>query len=215
MKKAILLLLVLLVHLPALYSQDSGRPDHIKSGFYMKLGPSIPVGNFATTQYAVTAPPNPDTLVFSQAKTGPVIDFGYLVYIGPSFANHMLRAGVDAVFFSVGFNKSTHPLEPGDSKYEYWYVFAGQRFGPVFTINPVDYLMLDLSYKLGFTAAEYHSKWGYNYLQNELSLGIRYRILAFSVNYDFGNLNYNDFDNTNPDRVADLNTVRIMIGFKF
>ncbi len=212
MKKLLLCLL-----LPVFLSLSTrGQENHINSGFYLRLGPAIPVGKFATDQVAYGNGSLLDTLkVFSAAKTGFSTEFGYLIYIGPAFANHRLRAGIDAIFFSGGFNKSTHPVLVDNNKYDYWYFFFNQRFGPMITVNPVDRLMIDLSYKLGFAASEYNDEWGYDMKQNEITLGIRYRLVSVGFSYDWGTINYNDFDKSNPKRLAEIDLMKIMVGLKF
>jgi hypothetical protein len=215
MKKLIPLLLILLIAIPELQGQtgSSGKPNFITGGFYMKVGPGFPVGTFNTTQYTL----DEDLVLktFDRAKTGFFGDFGYLIYLGPAFANKFLRAGIDATFFSGGFMGSYHDVQPDESKTNYRYFFVGQRFGPLVTVNPVDRLMVDLSWKLCLSISEFNELYGLNMLQQEISMGIRYRIMAFSVHYQVGDLNFNKFDKAAKDQIIQQNMVRIMIGLKF
>ncbi len=219
MRKLIPMLLLLVIAGTGLYGQNGppSRSNHIKGGFYMKFGPSFPVGSFNAVQYSIDERPllNDTLKQFERAKPGICGDFGYLIYIGPSFANHFLRAGIDATFFSGGFNTSHHVYTSGEQKSDYYYFFAGQKFGPVITVNPVDRLMIDLSWKLCFAASEYNDDWGYNMTLQEISMGIRYRIIAFSLNYQMGKIDYNDFNKNNPEQWADVNMVKVMVGLKF
>ena len=221
MKKLIPLLLVLMSDTGLLYSQEqdhsASHPNSIKSGFYMKFGPSFPMGNFKGTQYVIDYSTMPDDTVktFDQPKVGFFGDLGYLIYLGPAFAKNYLRAGIDATFLSGGFNPSHHEMQDGENKINYYYFFGGQKFGPVITVNPVDRLMIDLSWKLGFYAAGYNDDWGYTMAMQEIMMGIRYRILAFSINYQLGKIDYNDFNKDNDERWADLYSLKIMIGLKF
>jgi hypothetical protein len=75
--------------------------------------------------------------------------------------------------------------------------------------------MLDFSWKLCFNASEYDDDWGQTMKQQEISMGIRYRIIAFSINYQVGRINYNDFSKDNPEKWADINMIKIMVGLKF
>jgi hypothetical protein len=169
--------------------------------------------------------PYPQKLTYLPAKMGAAMDMGYLIYIGPAFANNILRAGIDATFLSLWFN-STRP-DSVDQRIEQYYSFAGQKFGPVITINPVDRLMLNISYKLNFNIG-YHdernqwnplsdsetSEYGVNLVFQEISLGISYRILDFSFQYNFGTMNYNNVSKSNQNQKIQENTFRIMIGLK-
>lgn len=213
MKKTVLSLLLLTISMGTLESvaqqtTSVARPNNIRSGFYMKFGPSFPVTPFNGVQID-------GARVFEPAKTGFFGDFGYLIYLGPAFAKNYLRAGIDVTFLTAGFHASDHVYQNDESWVDYYYFFAGQKIGPVITVNPVDKLMIDLSWKLGFYAAEYNDDWGMDLTQQEISVGIRYRIVAFSVNYHFGDINFNDFDKTNPERWANTNAVKIMVGLKF
>lgn len=215
MKKLIALLLFMLIAFTGLVAQEStsSKPNNITSGFYMKFGPSFPVALFKTTQVAVDdfIP----TKTFEPAKVGAFGDFGYLIYLGPSFARRFLRAGIDVTFLTIGFNPSDHTFQPDQKKIDYYYFFAGQKMGPLVTINPIDKLMIDLSWKLGFYASGYNDDYGSNLTQQELSLGLRYRLIAFSLNYHFGKINYNDFDSENAEKWARVDALKIMIGLKF
>jgi hypothetical protein len=208
--------------------QQLRAPNYITSGFYMKFGPVFPTGAFATGTTFTTYTTNPVTpvpLIYLPAKIGAAMDLGYLIYIGPAFANNRLRAGIDATFLTFSFN-STQPINK-DKVANHYYYFGGQKFGPVFTINPVDKLMIDLSYKLNANFCYYYGEWenisddlltkyGVTYLQNEVSISLRYRIAAFSFQYNFGNVTYDNVSSTKPtDRAIDVSTYRILIGLKF
>lgn len=215
MRKLIPLLLILVFAGTGLQGQSTqvSRPNNIKGGFYMKFGPAFPVGDFNTTQYTI----DEDFVIktYDRSKAGFFGDFGYLIYIGPAFANNMLRAGIDATFLSLGFTGSHHDVAPDEDKVNYKYFFAGQKFGPLITVNPVDHLMLDFSWKLCLSISEFNEMYGLNMTQQEISMGLRYRIMAFSVNYQMGDLNFNKFDKTGKDQIIQQNMVKIMIGLKF
>lgn len=219
MRKLLPLLLILLIAgFTAQGQEGSGKnPNKINGGFYIKLGPSIPVGPFNATQYAVNTNATPDdTLkVFDQPKTGIIGDLGYLIYIGPAFANNRLRAAVDLTFLTGGYHPSKHVLKANEEKVDYLYFFAGQKIGPMITVNPIDRLMIDLSWKLCFNVSEYDGDYGLTMTQQEIMLGLRYRIVAFSLNYQFGEMNFNDLDNDNQDQIIDQNMLKIMVGLKF
>ena len=193
--------------------------NHIKGGFYLKFGGSFPMGEFNNDhQYLYNYPKTVDTIKFNRGKFGGVLEMGFLIYLGPSFARKHLRAGIDATFFTLSFNPTDQKLPPNSSstkKYQYWYFFGGQKFGPLFTINPVDYLMIDLSYKINATAAWYNNMWGMNLALNEVSLGIRYHVILFAFQYNWGKVKftYNQLDN--PTFQVDVTTFRVLIGFKF
>jgi hypothetical protein len=215
MRKLILLLLILVITDTGSQGQNApvSRPNNIKGGFYMKFGPAFPVGDFNTTQYTL----DEDFVIktFDQPKAGMFGDFGYLIYLGPAFAKNYLRVGIDATFFSVGFMGSHHDVQPNEDKINYKYFFAGQKFGPMITVNPVDHLMIDLSWKLCLSISEFNELYGLNMTQQEISMGLRYRIMAFSVNYQMGDLNFNKFDKEGKDQIINQNMVKIMIGLKF
>jgi len=200
------------------------RKDYISSGFYLSIGPVFPVGGYKSGQFVPIENPveNNDFAAYLPAKMGASMDMGFLIYLGPSFADKHLRAGIDATFLNFWFN-STKPLDP-DKKFEHYYYYVGQKFGPLLTINPVDRLMLDLSWKINCNAF-YHnaekvnndnfSKYGIDVFQQEVSFGIRYRIMLFSFQYNFGTMKYNNFDKERPNQTIDVNTFRIMVGLKF
>lgn len=201
---------------------QSGNPvmkNKIRSGFYLKVGGSFPVSQFANTSiYYYNYRTYKDTITFYKAKIGPVLEMGWLIYIGPAFANNHIRAGIDATFLGLSFNPTDPILAPdvsGSKKLEYYYYFAGQKFGPVLTFNPIDYLMIDLSYKLNATATWYHSMWGSNYTLNEVSLGLRYRVMLFAFQYNWGKIRFTYNQGDNPYYWQDYSTFRIIMGLKF
>jgi hypothetical protein len=227
--KKILPLIISIIFPLLISAQDNvkaARPDYINSGFYLKLGPVFPMGQYATGQTVQFDNVQATTLSYLPARIGAAMDLGFLIYFGPSFANNFLRAGLDATFLSVWFNSTRPPIR--DNLIEKYYSFIGQKFGPVITINPIDRLMIDLSYKLNANFG-YHeeldgwsplsdsqtSEYGYNLLGNEVSLGIRYRVMVFSFQYNFGSMNYNNADKDNMSQEIKINTFRIMLGFKF
>jgi len=204
-------------------------PGGIRSGFYLKLGPVFPVGQFARGQsvpFEVGSPPEPWTLDYLPAKTGFGMDIGYLIYLGPQFAKGYLRAGIDAAFLSLWFNSVNPPVK--EDRAQKYYSFAGQKFGPVITVNPVEKLMIDLSYKLNANIS-YHdeldgwaplsdaetSEYGVNLVFQEVSMSVRYRIMVFSFQYNFGTMNYNNVNKDRQDQKIRENTFRIMFGLKF
>jgi len=220
------LILVFVLNFIISTQAQEGKPDFIKSGFYLKLGAVLPVGKYAAGQKVTLGDglKSSNSLEYLPAKIGGAMDMGYLIYIGPSFANNILRAGIDATFLSFWFN-STKPVSQSSPANHYYY-FIGQKFGPLITINPVDRLMIDLSWKLnanfGYFEGEWESlpgssfsKYGADFVQQEISLGLRYRIIVFSFSYNFGKMTYDNFDKSRPKQTIDVNTVRIMIGFKF
>ncbi|MCK9219671.1 MAG: hypothetical protein PHF97_09500 [Bacteroidales bacterium] len=229
--KRITLFLIFLVlcSTELVFSQESNttRQNNIRGGFYLKAGAVLPVGSYATTQFT---PMNNQTqygvasLSYLPAKIGAAMDMGYLIYIGPAFANNLIRAGMDATFMSFSFN-STSAYDQ-NKKYEHYYYFGGQKFGPLVTINPVDRLMIDLSYKINanfsYYFGEWHdlstsqfSKYGKNLFMQEISMSVRYRIMVMSFQYNFGNMNYDNFDNTRTKQTINANTFRILFGVKF
>jgi hypothetical protein len=230
MKKFLPLMIVMLFPL-ILSAQEPVEPrtNYIKSGFYLKLGPVFPMGDYASGQYVYpfyTGDLGQYTLYYSPAKIGAAMDMGFLIYLGPAFANSFFRIGIDATFLSIWFNSIT-TLTP-DNKIEKYYTFAGQKFGPVISLNPVDRLILDISYKLNANFGHHDeldgwyplldsqtSEYGYNLVGNEVSLAIRYRLIVLSLQYNFSSMNYNNFDNTNQDQDISTNTFRLLFGVKF
>jgi hypothetical protein len=199
------------------------RQNYINSGFYFQLGPVFPQGEYAQDKYV---PRDTITLPILGAKIGAALDLGFLVYIGPSFANKHIRLGIDATFLSLWYN-STKPKDP-TSVTDHYYLYAGQKFGPVITINPIDRLMIDLSYKINANLAyhfgEWHapefpessySKYGANLTQSEFSLAVRYLIMKFAVQYNYGKMKYDNFDKARPSQTIQANTLRIMVGLYF
>ena len=217
---------ILSVSLLSAQENTADRSDYINSGFYLKAGPVFPIGQFAKEQTIPFPKPPVTELTYLPARIGAALDMGFLIYLGPSFANNYLRAGIDATFLSAWFN-STRPTND-DNLIENYYTFIGQKFGPVITVNPIDRLMIDISYKLNANFA-YHeeydewdplsdgatSEYGYNLAGSEFSLGLRYRVMLFSFQYNFANMNYNNADKENMDQKIKINTFRILIGFKF
>ena len=190
------------------------RPNQIKSGFTLKLGPVIPVGAFADGQTILNLQAG-DTATFVPAKTGANLGLGFLIYLGPGVAANHLRFGIDAGFIDIWFASAKRPPTSGKSDNEFWYYFVGQKFGPLITINPVDLLMIDLSYKLNANISWHNNDFGYNITGQEVQLNLRYRVILVSFLYNFGKVNYNDFDNTRPKHNTDISTFRVLFGFKF
>ena len=193
--------------------------NRIRSGFYLKVGGSFAVNQFASNHvYYYNYRTYKDTITFYKAKIGPALELGWLIYIGPAFANNHMRAGIDATFITMSFNPTDPVLAPDVSaskKLEYYYYLAGQKFGPLLTINPIDYLMIDISYKLNATASWYHSMWGSNYTLNEVRLGLRYRVMLFAFQYNWGKIRYTYNQGDNPYYWVDYSTFRIIMGLKF
>ncbi|MBC8458247.1 MAG: hypothetical protein ISS17_00145 [Bacteroidales bacterium] len=202
-------------------SSSSGsfsKPNLIRSGSYLKLGPVIPMGLFATDQIIIDRPPHDyDTTNFFTAKIGGNLGLGYLIYIGPGVADNYLRFGIDACFLDGWFVTSNPTLPATTTKKEtdFWYYFVGQKFGPLITVNPVDRLMIDLSYKLNFNLSWHNSDFGYNIIGQEVMMNIRYRIILVAFQYNFGTMNYNDFDKSRPVHDIDISSFRVLLGFKF
>lgn len=192
------------------------KPNYIRSGFYLKFGPVFPTGVFATGQNVKNPFPEPVTW-FDAARIGGDLSMGYLIYIGPGIANNYLRFGIDAGFLDGWFATSqpTIPYGSDKSETEFWYYFISQKFGPVVTVNPVDRLMIDLSYKLTANVSWHDSDWGAGLLGQEVMMNIRYRVFLLSFIYNTGSVNYNDYDNSRPDHSIDISTFRFLIGFKF
>ncbi|MEI8006364.1 MAG: hypothetical protein WCI48_09155, partial [Bacteroidota bacterium] len=66
---------------------QKAMPNHITSGFYLKLGGSFPMGNFTNNQ-KFTYTDNTNTqrsLTFNHGKFGGVLEMGFLIYLGPAF----------------------------------------------------------------------------------------------------------------------------------
>ncbi len=210
--------------------QKERAPNRIESGFYIKLGPSFPIGNFALEQTFYDKVTNSSRsssttlkkVTFYPAKMGIAMDMGYLIYIGPAFAGNHLRLGIDASFLDFSYNPAAD-LPDTISGYTYWYYYIGQKFGPLLSICPIDKLVIDISYKLNAYVAyvqhpigtEFKSDFGKNLTQNEISMTIRYAIILFSFQYNFGYTAYNNFNSDNPIHQVENNTYRIMVGFKF
>ncbi|MEI7663832.1 MAG: hypothetical protein WCK34_16615 [Bacteroidota bacterium] len=217
---------------PTYQKQKPARKNFISNGFYFQLGPVFPQGDYASGQdirnlVADTALKGKDTLVdvkYKGAKMGAALDLGFLIYIGPSFAGKHVRLGIDATFLSLWFNSiKSDGSSGGTDKY---YLYAGQKFGPVISINPVDRLIIDISYKINANFSfhdewgdgilkKYHSTYGANLLQNEFSLSVRYLIMKFAVQYNYGKMTYNNFNNSRPSQTIQANNLRIMIGLIF
>jgi hypothetical protein len=235
-KTALILFSVIFLSSINVFSQDSAKsspnhPDRIKSGFYFKIGAVLPVGTYATGQtlamHNTVFTPSNYTLTYLPAKIGPSMDLGFLIYLGPSFANNYVRAGIDATFLTFWFNTTT-PVINGDKRYEHYYYFGGQKFGPIITVNPIDRLMVDVSYKLCFNLGYHYDEWkdigladaqyskyGEELLNQEMSLSLRYSLMIFSFQYDFGTMAYNNFDSARPDQKIPIDTFRILFGIKF
>ncbi len=228
MKKSLpLLCLTLFISSLTSFSQDSApevkatRENQIATGYYFRVGPVIPVGNFRSLQ-VITEPTTNNNYYYERALTGGVMEMGYLIYLGPSFANKYLRAGIDASFLSFWFNPNKTDSVRSGNKMQYWYYFVGQKFGPIISVNPVDKLIIDVSYKINAVLAfnrhigndKYFDEWGKNLFQNEINLNIEYRLMMFSFEYNFGKVTFDNLDSSNPPHNVDVSTFRVLFGFK-
>lgn len=201
--------------------QREREPNRINPGFYLKIGPTFPLGNYALGQNVYDHKPS-DTAIYYPATMGAAMDMGFLIYIGPSFAANHLRAGIDATFISVSFNSINSGSVSGP-KSKYWYYYLGQKFGPVLSVCPIDRLVIDISYKLNAYVAYVHhqvrhkenDEWGSALTQGEFSMNIRYSIMLFSFQYNAGKAGFDDFDGAKPMHYVDNTTFRVMVGFKF
>ncbi|MCK9204650.1 MAG: hypothetical protein M0P58_09495 [Bacteroidales bacterium] len=202
------------------------RDNYINSGFYLKLGPVIPIGSYAEGQIAPALTSYKSTLYlpYQPAQIGAALDMGYLIYFGPAFANNHLRAGMDITFLNVWFN-TTSSSETSNRWKNYYYNF-GQKIGPLFTINPIDRLMVDISYKINANFAVYYGEWddytssqysnyGMDFFHQELSLGFRYRVMVLSFQYNFGSISYDNLKKERVDQTINADTFRILFGVKF
>ncbi len=229
MKKIILIVLSMIFAGPfTTTAQDDNakKSNYIRSGFYLKLGPVFPVGLYAQLQTAPVTSTLKTTqyLTYQPAKIGAAIDLGYLIYIGPSFANNHLRAGIDVTFLNGWFN-STSSVGESD-RWKHFYYNIGQKIGPVFTINPVDRLMIDISYKVNANLGIYYGEWddfdpsqysnyGIDFFRNEISMSLRYRVMVLSFQYNFGQISYNNLNTDRTKQSINADTFRLLLGFKF
>jgi hypothetical protein len=195
----------------------------IHNGFYLKIGPSLPLGNYKAGQVLpYTTSPGGGNYYYMPAKTGAVLEMGSSIYIGPAFIKKKMRVGIDYSFLELSFNSVDYLNTMDDPRYYYWYGFAGQKIGPVITVNPVDKLMFDFSYQMNafiainrhLNGSGYFNEWGVNLFQNEVSASVRYAALIISFQYNFGNINFNNIDFSNPDHLIDFKTFRILFGVK-
>jgi hypothetical protein len=203
--------------------KSASKVKQIKPGFYLKLGPSFPVGKYASGQTLYdTSSPAPKGAIYFPAKIGAAMDMGFLIYFGPGVANNHLRFGLDATFISFTFNSITVDTI-ATPRTKYWYYYIGQKFGPVISVCPIDKLVIDFSYKLNAYAAylhhyvrgKYNDEWGKNLFQNEISMNIRYSVMLIALQYNFGQCTYDDFDKLKPQHKVDNSTFRFLVGFKF
>ena len=195
MKRPLFLAIVFCVFISnLLHAQDSippakspkpERKNLIVNGFYFQLGPVFPQGEYAALDTVpVSSGPLSKTsgIRYHPARIGAALDMGFLIYIGPSVINKRVRIGIDATFLTLSFNSIK--LDSTSSVSDKYYYFVGQKFGPVISINPIDHLMIDVSYKLnanfgihdewGDTVLKAaHSTYGANLFQNEVSLALR------------------------------------------
>ena len=108
----------------------------IRNGSYFKIGASFPMGSYAKDQiftvFDYPAPGVYNDIIYPSAKLGGTIDIGYLIYLGPAFAGNHLRAGIDATFFSLGFNQTSLPSYPlGETdKWKLSYFFFARNSVP-------------------------------------------------------------------------------------
>jgi len=109
MKKIMIFGISLFLVLPLIVSSQELKPaasrtNRINSGFYLKIGPVFPIGKFSTGQVVTDYAKTPPQIPYYAARMGAGMDLGFLIYLGPSFANKLLRAGIDATFLNFWFN---------------------------------------------------------------------------------------------------------------
>jgi len=232
MRKFILTLVLLTGSSLWLLAQDTvyviQKPleNYLKPGFYLRISGVMPVGEFKTyKQFDDQDVESPFFFrYFDKARLGPSLDMGFLIYLGPPFAQNKLRAGIDATFLSVWYNPSKS-LDGGyvnDSTYipgdrtgaKYWYASAGQRFGALFSYNPVDRLIIDLHFQIGTHLSRYEDYWGYYLPDVIVGINMRYRVMMFTLEYYRGKTNFNGFDKENPDYFIRTDSFRFGFGVK-
>lgn len=194
----------------------------IRNGFFIKVGPSLPLGSYKDGQLLYGIGPYNSPYVYEPAKTGFVWEMGTAIYTGPAFIKEKMRIGIEYTFLNFSTNSVNYYEDMDDPRYYYWYAYVGQKIGPVITLNPIDRLMFDFSYQMnayiGFkhhwNGMDYIDEWGENLTQSEISASIRYAAMIVSFQYNFGHINYNNLDFSNPDHKIDNDTFRILFGVK-
>lgn len=211
MKRLFLLLLVMVVNI-SLFAQ-------IENGFYLRLGPSIPVGSFNSDQYVRWDDDyDYDKRLFADPNIGFNFELGCHIYTGKAFAKEKMRIGIDATFFSTSFYVSRYEYDYGyySSDYKDIYWFLKQKVGPIITFSPMDDMYLDLGVRfvptIAYLFGDYHDIWGRR-INEEILFNFRWNVLMASFQFDIGKINFNNF--SGDGYMVYNSTFNLLIGVKF
>jgi hypothetical protein len=209
-RKLTSVIIFLMISLTA-FTQSS--ENNIKTGFYIRFGPLIPIGEYSDGQYSSDPiyygyPYYYDYRIYPYAKVGISSELGSHFYIGPSMAKGKLRVGIDVTFMNFMFNRTN------SDDLANWYWFISQKVGPILTISPVKDFYLDIGFKLtpivGYNG--FYEDWG-RHINEEVIFNIRFHQATLSFQIDPGSIRYDNF--TDSGDLISISTFRILLGMTF
>ncbi len=180
--------------------------------FYVRLGVNIPQGAFGKA--LDTSVP----LYENIAKDGAVgADLGATMELGKYFffhedpINDLFKVGLDATFFSFGYNMGKSLPHPDEGSDPFDFVTASVKLGPVVSFNPVEDFYADIFVKAAPTVLlsfepPYHFKGdiydpdsevlyfntdeNVNFgLKTDVGVTLRYRKVTLTASYESGTFN--------------------------
>jgi hypothetical protein len=191
----------------------------IENGFYLRLGPAFPLGDFNSDQLVGLESGYWDGYaLFPNSKIGYNFELGCHFYTGKAFAGEKVRIGIDATFY----NSSLHPADY-DSYYGYntsgeknFYLFLRQKVGPIVTYSPKTDMYIDFGVRLVPTIAylfgDTYDIWG-RHINEEILFNFRWKVLMASLQFDIGKVNMNDF--SGDGYMIGSSTFNLLFGMKF
>ena len=186
--------------------KESKKPMEINTGFYMRLGPVFPLGNYNLGQRYYDQDVH-RWIKSDEAKIGATAELGSHFYTGPSFANHYLRVGIDVTYANLWFT----PTDEKNVKYWYWYF--GQKVGPIITVSIPGGVMFDFGFKLSPVVGYTDNVWG-RHVNEEIIMNIKFHLLLCSFQYCLGKMNYTNFTGKGDNDFREIQTFRILLGMK-
>ncbi|PPL04688.1 hypothetical protein [Parapedobacter indicus] len=180
--------------------------------FYVRLGVSIPQGAFGKA-FDLSVP-----LYENISKNGGVgADLGVNAEIGKYFffhedpINDLFKVGLDAAFFSFGYNMGKSKPHPDEEAEAFDFVTGAVKLGPVVSFNVSGDFYADVFFKLAPTALlsfepPYHFKGGIyepdaevlyfntdekvNFaFKTDFGINLRYRRVTLTASYESGTFN--------------------------
>src|SRR5690606_4488076 len=177
--------------------------------FYVRVGVNIPQGGFGKA--LDTSIPLIDNIAKDGAigaELGATMELGKYFFFHEDPINDLFKVGLDATFFSFGYNMGKSLPHDGEEADPFDFVTASVKLGPVVSFNPIEDFYADIFFKVAPTVLlsfepPYHFK-GSIYepdsevlyfntdentdfgLRTDVGVTLRYRKVTLTASYESG-----------------------------